>query len=225
MKVTPKWISPVNSLDNILLSMKVFHQIEKPKSQLAYQGQRCLFIFPFFCFVCLFSLQIPRLGQVCQQKQGSFSSAAGSPRPGPFPSLHACSQAFSSNLSTCQDRPTCPAGCLHPGLSIRGRRRAAEPGPQALHGGDAGENSCWVGCHCLQTLAWGCSLHRSTFCPGRPSPYISGIARANAGKDFSRESWEPVSPSCRGIELVAINLIKVPVSFDNASLRHQEKDR
>lgn len=175
----------------------------------------------FFLFCLLVFLANPQARTSLPTKAGILLQRCRQSQARPL-SITSClfPKAFSSNLSTCQDRPTCPAGCLHPGLSIRGRRRAAEPGPQALHGGDAGENSCWVGCHCLQTLAWGCSLHRSTFCPGRPSPYINGIARANAGKDFSRESWEPVSPSCRGIELVAINLIKVPVSFDNASLRH-----
>lgn len=49
----------------------------------------------------------------------------------------------------------------------------------------------------------------------------NSIAQVNAhGKRFQAgENWELDYPSCHGIELVAIILIKILVGFDNASLR------
>lgn len=160
---------------------------------------RCFFIF-LFCFLCSSSLQIPRLGQVCQLKQGSSSGAADSPRPGPFPSLHARPQPFGSNLSThSQDRPMCPGGMSAPWPQRQGTVACCRAGSSGFAWWWCWWEQLLAGRHCLQTLAGGCSLHRSTFCPGRPSPYIHGTAQVNAGGKgfqqgklgacFSKLSW------------------------------------
>lgn len=170
---------------------------------------RCLFIFPFFVLFCLLVFlanpqartSLPTkagiLLQHCRQSQARPLSITSRL----FPSLrlqpfHLSGQTYVSRwVSAPWPQRQGPAACC----------RARSSGFARWW---CWWESCWAGCHCLQMLAGGCSLHRSTFCPGRPSPYINGIAQVNAGKDFSRESREPVSPSCRGIELVAINLIK-----------------
>lgn len=107
--------------------------------------------------------------QHCRQSQARPLSITSRLVPNPlaltFP-LISLGQSYASQRNVCT---LAVVGRVAP--SVGGWWHAAEPGPRALCGGDAGESGCRAGCYCLRHRLRFCSLHRSVFCPERPPRY------------------------------------------------------